>query len=211
LFINMIQQIRKRTEPKDILYSLHLYFSELSLRNTSKAISRFVKRSHSAIRDWIQKYKPERLSYSKTQISEFIIDETQIKVGSELIWLWVVIESETKNILGISISKERNMFVVERFLSNIIENYGYHPVSTDGGTWYPQACRFLKLNHHLHSSYEKSVIIERTMQYIKDRTEGFDDYFPCRKKKCKLRHVKQWLNSCVNTKLHPLVKYLYLL
>ena len=160
----MIQQIRKRTEPKDILYSLHLYFSGLSLRNTSKAISRFVTRSHSAIRDWIQKYKPERLSYSKTQISEFIIDETQIKVGSELIWLWVVIESETKNILGISISKERNMFVAERFLSNIIENYGYHPVSTDGGTWYPQACRFLKLNHHLHSSYEKSII-ERTMQY----------------------------------------------
>ncbi len=194
----MIQQIRKRTEPKDILYSLHLYFSGLSLRNTSKAISRFVKRSHSAIRDWIQKYKPERLSYSKMKISEFIIDETQIKVGSELIWLWVVIESETKNILGISISKERNMFVVERFLSNIIENYGYHPVSTDGGgTWYPQACRFLKLNHHLHSSYEKSII-ERTMQYIKDRTEGFDDYFPCRKKKCKLRHVKQWLNLFVN-------------
>ena len=193
----MIQQIRKRTEPKDILYSLHLYFSGLSLRNTSKAISRFVKRSHSAIRDWIQKYKPERLSYSKTQISEFIIDETQIKVGSELIWLWVVIESETKNILAISISKERNMFVAERFLSNIIENYGYHPVSTDGGTWYPQACRFLKLNHHLHSSYEKSII-ERTMQYIKDRTEGFDDYFPCRKKKCKLRHVKQWLNLFVN-------------
>ncbi len=90
------------------------------------------------------------------------------------------------------------MFVVERFLSNIIENYGYHPVSTDGGgTWYPQACRFLKLNHYLHSSYEKSII-ERTMQYIKDRTEGFDDYFPCRKKKCKLRHVKQWLNLFVN-------------
>ncbi len=90
------------------------------------------------------------------------------------------------------------MFVVERFLSNIIENYGYYPVSTDGGgTWYPQACRFLKLNHYLHSSYEKSII-ERTMQYIKDRTEGFDDYFPCRKKKCKLRHVKQWLNLFVN-------------
>jgi putative transposase len=140
----MIQQIRKRTEPKDILYSLHLYFNGLSLRNTSKAISRFVTRSHSAIRDWIQKYKPERLSYSKTQISEFIIDETQIKVGSELIWLWVVIESETKNILGISISKERNMFVAERFLSNIVDEYGYHPVSTDVGTWYPQACRFLK-------------------------------------------------------------------
>jgi putative transposase len=40
-----------------------------------------------------------------------------------------------------------------------------------------------------HSSYEKSII-ERTIQYIKDRTkECFDDYFPCRKKKCKLKHV----------------------
>ncbi len=58
----MIQQIRKRTSLEDIIYSLHLYFLGLSLRNTSKAISRFVKRSHTAIRDWIQKYKPERLS-----------------------------------------------------------------------------------------------------------------------------------------------------
>ncbi len=85
----MIQQIRKRTEPEDIIYSLHLYFNGLSLRNTSKAISRFVQRSHSAIRDWIQKYKPERLFHSKTEISKFIVDETQIKVGLEYIWLWV--------------------------------------------------------------------------------------------------------------------------
>ena len=100
-----------------------------------------------------------------------------------------------------SISKEQNMFVAhERFISDVIEKYGEHPVSTDGGSWYPyQACKFLKLDHHIHSSYEKSVIIERTMQYIKDRTiERFDDYFPCRKKKCKLKHVKNWLNLFVD-------------
>ena len=117
----------------------------------------------------------------------------QIKIGSELIWLWVGIEAETKNIVAINISKERNMFVAERFLDGVTKEYGKHPVSTDGGTWYPQACRFLKLQHHIHSAYEKSVI-ERTIQYIKDRTEGFDDYFPCRKKNCKLKHVKQWLS-----------------
>jgi putative transposase len=86
----MIYQKRNRTNLKDIAYALHLYFLGLSLRNTSKALSRFVKRSHTAIRD-IQKYKPaERLSYNKTKISEFLYilkDETQIKVGSELIWL----------------------------------------------------------------------------------------------------------------------------
>jgi putative transposase len=152
----MIQQIRKRTPLEDIVYSLHLYFNGLSLRNTSKAISRFVKRSHTAIRDWIQKYKPERLSYNKTKTSEFIIDETQLKVGSQIIWLWIAIESKTKNILATSLSKERNMFVAEHFLSDIVDKYGHqYPVSTDGGgTWYPpQACKFLKLNHHIHSSH----------------------------------------------------------
>ncbi len=90
------------------------------------------------------------------------------------------------------------MFVAdERFISNVVEEYGEHPVLTDRGSWYPQACKFLKLDHHIHFSYEKSII-ERTMQYIKDRTESFDDYFPCRKKKCKLKHVKNWLNLFVD-------------
>jgi putative transposase len=81
----MIYQKRNRTNLKDIAYALHLYFLGLSLRNTSKALSRFVKRSHTAIRDWIQKYKPERLSHNKTEIFEFIIDKTQLKVGPEVI------------------------------------------------------------------------------------------------------------------------------
>ena len=67
------------------------------------------------------------------------------------------------------------------------------------GTWYPMACRFLKLKHHFHSSLEKSLI-KRTIQHIKDRTECFDDYFPCSKEKCKLNHVKNWLNLFV--KIH---------
>jgi putative transposase len=89
------------------------------------------------------------------------------------------------------------MFVVERHLSNVIKEYGKCPVSTDGGTWYPQACRFLNLIHHLHSYYEKSII-ERTMQYIKDRTEGFDDYFPYKKNKYRLNHIKQWINLFID-------------
>ena len=62
------------------------------------------------------------------------------------------------------------MFVAERFILNLVKRYGEHSVSTDGGTWYPQACRFLRLQHHIHSPYKKSII-ERTIQYIKDRTK----------------------------------------
>ena len=136
---------------------------------------------------WIQKYRLKKISSTKTNFSEFIIDETQVKAGSELIWLWVAIEPKHRQILHIDISFERTMLIAERFIASLIDKYGKHPISTDGGgTWYPpQDCQFLKLDHHIHSFYEKSII-ERTIQYIKDRTEGFDDYIPCKRKKCKL-------------------------
>ncbi len=94
------------------------------------------------------------------------------------------------------------MFVVaERFIADLINIHGKHPIVSTGdggGTWYPQAYPFLELEHHIHSSYEKSII-ERTIQYIKDRTESFDNYFPCRKEEhCNLFHIKNWMNLIVD-------------
>ena len=155
-----------------------LYFLGLSTRNVAKALSflHIVRRSHVAVWKWIQKYRPKRISSKRKRITEFIVDETAIRAGSEYMWLWVAIEPKDRQILALSISKERNMFVAERFIASLSKIHGKHSVSTDGGTWYPQACRFLKLNHHIHSPLEKSII-ERTMQYIKDRTECFDNAF----------------------------------
>ena len=45
--------------------------------------------------------------------------------------------------------------------------------------------------HRVHSSLEKSLI-ERVMQYFKDRIECFDDYYQCitkRKNNCDLENV----------------------
>jgi putative transposase len=73
-----------------------------------------------------------------------------IKSGPELRWLWIVIEPKNKQILSFRISKERNMFAVaEQILFHVIITYGKHQVSPDGGTWYPQACKYLNLHHHL--------------------------------------------------------------
>jgi putative transposase len=83
------------------------------------------------------------------------------------------------------------------FISSLIKGYDKHSISTDGGTWYPQAYRSLRLNHHIHSPYEK-CLIERTMQYIKDRIGNFDEYSPCRKENCTLRHVQNWLILLLN-------------
>ena len=149
---------RNRTSSLDISRALYLYFLGLSTRSVSKAIFFLhkVKRSHVAIWKWIQKCHPRKIPLKRKKIEEYIVDETLIKVGSELVWLWVAIEPENRQILALSISKERNMLIAERFLSSLIKIHGKHPVSTDGGTWYPMACRFLKLNHHIHSSMRKA-------------------------------------------------------
>ncbi len=48
---------------------------------------------------------------------------------------------------------------IERFLSEMVKEYDKHPIVSidDGGsTWYPlQACRFLELEHHIHSPMRK--------------------------------------------------------
>ena len=106
------------------------------MRTTSERLSScFVKRNHVSIWNWIQKYKPKKIN-KKKKIDEYIIDETSVKAGSKLILLWVAIEPIDKEILSINISKERNMFIAERFISRLIHNHGPHPVSIDGGTWY---------------------------------------------------------------------------
>jgi putative transposase len=105
---------RNITPSQIIGYGLYLYFLGLSFRNSAKALSflLLVKISHVSIWNWIQKYKPYKLK-KKKNIDGYIIDETAIKVGSELIWLWVVIEPIYKEILAINISKERNMFLLQ--------------------------------------------------------------------------------------------------
>ncbi|MBV9668534.1 MAG: DDE-type integrase/transposase/recombinase [Nitrososphaeraceae archaeon] len=68
----------------------------------------------------------------------YYIDETQIKIGRNYFWIWVAIEPDNKTILGFHISLERNMLVIaEQFLQRLVNKYGKHPISTDGGTWYP--------------------------------------------------------------------------
>jgi putative transposase len=116
---------RNRTPSPRIGYGLYLYFLGLSTRKAAKALSflHIVKRSHVAIWYWIQKYKPQRMWSKRKMVSQFIIDETQIKVGSELLWLWITIEPKTHMILRTKISKERNMFIAERFLLDIVEEY----------------------------------------------------------------------------------------
>jgi putative transposase len=188
---------RERTKPYVIRYALYLYFLGLSLRSTSKAIEPFANRSYVSVWYWIQQFEPKLIYPSKRKrVSAFIIDETYIQIGCNEAWLWVAVEPIHKQILGVYISRHRNMLVTQSFLKSLIKLYGKHTVYSDGGTWYPEACNSLGLEHKLHSPFEKSII-ERAMEYVKDRTENFDDYYPCIKENCNLKHVYNWIGLFV--------------
>jgi putative transposase len=89
-------------------------------------------------------------------------------VGNQYALLWITIDSIDKVILDIHISLRELLLLLRDVYKRYDKKYGKHLVSTDGsGTWcHPQACKFLNMNHYLHSSYEKSMI-ERTIQCIK--------------------------------------------
>ena len=184
------------------MYSMYLYFLGLSLRNTSKALVIFRdenKRSYVSVWNWIQRFGSCKI-YKRKRVSAFIIDETVIQIGNHHFWLWICIEPVYRSVLGIYISEERNMLVAEKFIRSLVDKYGKHTVYTDGGTWYPEACKINELKHYLHSPLEKSII-ERVMQYFKDRTECFDDYYPCIQKEeneCNLLHVHNWMQFFVS-------------
>jgi putative transposase len=59
-------------------------------------------------------YKSTKYNLQKSKknknIDEYIIDETVVKAGSKLTWLWVaIIESKYREILSINISKEQKI------------------------------------------------------------------------------------------------------
>ena len=190
---------RNRTSTIVIMYSLYLYFLDLSLRSISKAllIFRDKKRSYVSIWKWIQRFSSSQI-YKRQRISAFIIDETVIQIGWKHYYLWIAMKPVHKTLLGIHISESRNMLVAEKSIRSIVSKYVKHSVYTDGATWYREACKILKLKHYLHSPLEKSLI-ERVMQYFKDRIESFDDYYPCNsKRECDNSHVYNWMELFVS-------------
>ena len=56
----------------------------------------------------------------------------------------------------------------------------------------------IKTSHSFIYHMRKSIV-ERTIQHVKDRTESFDDYFPCRKERsCKLEHISNWFRMFID-------------
>jgi putative transposase len=189
---------RARTHPAVVRYSLYLYYSSRSFRLAAKCLSSLVKRSHVAIWKWVQRYAflADRFRINKHKIRQIFVDETLVKIDGLEYWLWVAYEPNLDVCLMMHLSRERTILVCYQFFKQLRKRYGRKPIFTDGAYWYNTACRWLRLPHQMYSTELKNMM-ERFIQHIKDRTECFDDHFPCRKPDCDRQHIWNWLKLFV--------------
>jgi putative transposase len=187
---------RTRTHPAIVRYGIYLYFSSRSFRLAARCLESIVKRSHIAIWKWVQEYSgcADRFRIiNRHAVREIFVDETLLQIDGQNYWLWVAYEPNLNTCLMMHLSKERTIFVCYQFFKQLRNRYGRKPIFTDGAHWYNDACRWLRLKHMVYSTELKNIM-ERFIQQIKDRTECFDNHFPCRKKeKCNRQHVWNWL------------------
>jgi putative transposase len=193
--------MRNRTHPAIIRYGLYLYFSSRSFRLAAKSLAPIKKRSHVSIWKWVQKYSGiadtnNRFRTDKRLVKEIFVDETLLQIDGKDYWLWIAYEPNQNKCLMMYLSRERTIFVCYQFFKQLRDRFGRKPVFTDGARWYNDACKWLRLRHCVYGTELKNIM-ERFIQHIKDRTECFDDHFPCRKENCNRQHVWNWLKLFV--------------
>src|SRR5881398_1718095 len=74
--------IRERTSLPLMLYGVYVYLCSNSLRRASTILEPIVKRSHEAIRQWVQRLAPicDGFDVDRRLVSSIFVDETMINV-----------------------------------------------------------------------------------------------------------------------------------
>ncbi|XRP96896.1 IS6 family transposase [Methanocaldococcus sp. 16A] len=169
-----------------------LYYLGLSLRKVSLFLSQFESISHESVRIYYHKIKkilnePER----KTR-NLIAIDETKLKLGNETIYVWSAIDVDSKECLGIYVSKTRCYLNTILFVKNILKFCSNKPkILVDGGKWYPWALQRLGLKFE-RVRFGLRNCVESFFSLLKRRTKSFYNRFS---NNSKFSTVISWLKS----------------
>jgi len=106
---------RMRSNPHAITVALGLYFKGVSLRKIVDHLKQFerVNVSHVAIIKWIKKYVALMRDYVDTLHPElskvFHADETKVNIRGQWVWLWHLMDSDTRFLLANHVSQGRTI------------------------------------------------------------------------------------------------------
>jgi putative transposase len=106
---------RMRSNPHAITVALDLYFKGVSLRKIVDHLKQFehVNVSYVAIYKWIQKYVALMKDYVDTLHPElsrvFHADETKVNIRGQWVWLWHLMDGDTRFLLANHVSQGRTI------------------------------------------------------------------------------------------------------
>jgi putative transposase len=192
----VVRFLRVRISLFLIVYGAFLYFCSHSSRAAQGALSHTIRRSHTSILSWFRSLSFLFMDRSlKGKVRLLLIDDTRVEVGGRELVLYVAFEPRLRRIVYMRFFEAANIFTALTFIKRIKAIYRSRmKVLTDGAQYYRAACKFLNLDHDVYDSKARNLM-ERIVQYVKDRTEDFDDYIPCRREKCDKRHAQMLLSS----------------
>jgi putative transposase len=153
--------IRERTSLPLMLYGVYVYLCSNSLRRASRILEPMMERSHEAIRQWVQRLAPvcDGFDVDRRLVSSIFVDETMIKVKGRQAWLWVAFEPGLRAFLAFRVSYHpQSIPDAYLFLKELRSRYGRKPIWTDGGAWYPEACRWARLEHRVYGQELKNLV-----------------------------------------------------
>ncbi len=174
---------------KIVTLTMDLYFKGLSLRNITDTIYQFygLKLHHETIRRWILKFSQKCKEYTdklKPEVSKkWHADEMMMKVKKDKkwVWLWNVIDSETRFLLTQSVTKNRKVKDATELFNKAKERADGRPswLVTDGLQTYRKAFtkafykrKGFRPEHIRGKKFKDKVnnnIVERMQGSIRDR------------------------------------------
>lgn len=186
-----------RYKEETIIAVMDLYFRNVSLRGIQGHLkqTRGIKVSHVTILNWVRKYSKLLKEYTdnlKIDNSGSIhADEMMINVNGKMVWLWNVMDKNSKFVISTHLSKARKLSDAKRIFYETDSKLNKNPdvIVTDGLPAYKRAFnkvfwtkRKPRVRHEKLVSFMEKInnnVVERLHGTIRERTKimrGFDKF-----------------------------------
>jgi len=176
-WINLEFVERERTPRQAIEVGIQLHLAGLSLSNTKQRLEKLgVKRSRTAIHNWVQKADLKPTSDEAT--NQIAVDETVIRINDERYWLYAAVDPETNKFLHARLFQTRTTQLTLLFLHELRDKQQVEQATflVDGAHHLKAALDRLGLRFQIRRHGNRNAV-ERVFREVKRRTSSFSNTF----------------------------------
>ena len=148
---------RRRTEVRAL--AIILYFSGLSFRDVSKILrSMGFRVSYEAVRNWYHRCK-DIFNVERKRRRYVAIDETVIKAGKKVYYVWVAVDVERMEVISARISRGKGNLVCLEIITDVLEKCKNKPIFlVDKALWYKEVLSRRGLKYEIRTREKRNAV-----------------------------------------------------